>query len=563
LDENASVTSAEFDRASRHVLTVGNNQIRLWDAHNGTSVLKIIVTNTIRAAACFLADTNQMAVASGRSILIYSTVSGKVLREFHRATASSGGFQTLALSPDGRYLAAGAGDQSLHIFNLQTGMPLSAPLWQAGTPVVPEFSPDSQYVITSSPAPSPKVWEVGKPQPFLPVLEHEQREIGAQFSSDGQWIATSSMGGYARLWDFASGELVEKFFHGDMAPVACFNPRTGELLTGGADGRACLWKPQSCEFSLAQIASLAEVLFCQKLDSQGSILPVPAEEADALFHPLQRVLPGAFRTTLAQKVYWHERMADLAYKSNLWTAVVFHLSRAFELNPSLVESPTGDQLLIHHGEALAEQGRFTEAEADFRRATELDPGNMRSWEDWGCTALAQSKTNVYADVCRKAFRQFKHHQFTPAAEGAFGSADMRGAVANLSSHPGLDDYTFLRADIEAFCQEFQRPISPDTVTIRGKLRYRVGALDQAIADFQQGDQGDPETFFFLAMALHRLGKTKEALEKYQRGLSMLEQTEKTAAAWDARVLNRLEQREAQSVLRVAAPNPGPAGASLP
>ncbi|MGH7971660.1 MAG: tetratricopeptide repeat protein, partial [Limisphaerales bacterium] len=272
---------------------------------------------------------------------------------------------------------------------------------------------------------------------------------------------------------------------------------------------------------------------------------------------LQRALPEAFRTTPAQRAYWHEQMARVASASKLWQAVVFHVTRCLQLQPSLPESPTGDQLLTLRGDALAQLGRFGEAESDFQRAAQIDPWNLSSWLLWGSAALAQDRTNAYSEICEKAFAHFTDSTNTDSTTLQLE----RAVVAGYASYPGLPDYSLPLRFIDELLQAHKDSPGIQGLTIRGKLQYRVGAPQKAIEDLERADQDDPETFFFLAMALHQLGNRDKAVEQFEHGVQLIEKIEKSDGLdWYARIQNEVERKEAAAVLGIPA-SPSPAASS--
>jgi tetratricopeptide (TPR) repeat protein len=428
-----------------------------------------------------------------------------------------------------------------------------------GRPVEASFSGDGRLIVThgfASYGPSAiKVWKVGETRPFLPVLSPgaalSRNYGGAEFSFDNRYIVALAYG-TARLWDAVSGGLIDSFSYiaGDDIVAAHFLPAAGELLTVGWNGNACVWKPQLCGYSPQQVATLAEV-FCAR-DGDNPDSPVPPDKTEAELESLQRALPEAFRTTPAQRAYWHEQMARVASATKLWQSAVFHLSRCLQLQPSLPGTPTGDQLLARRGDALAQLGRFKEAESDFQRAVQIDPWNLTSWLDWAAAALAQDRTKAYSEICAKAFAQFTDSTNIDSTTQQLEDA----VVASYASYPGLADYVLPLRFVNELLKTHNDSLGLQMRTVRGKLQYRVGAAQKAIEDLERADQNDPETFFFLAMAHHQLGNRDKAREQFEHGVQLCEKQEKSQPRnWQGRVLNDVERKEAAAVLGIPATPP--------
>ncbi|MGH7972610.1 MAG: WD40 repeat domain-containing protein, partial [Limisphaerales bacterium] len=149
LGTDVPVLSAEFDPASKRVLTVGESSVKVWNADTGWQLLSVPYTNPVPRPACFLSNTNQIALVKGASIEVLDAGSGKLIRRFIPAEEDSRfQIQGLRLSPDGQHLAASGSDQRLHIWNVGSGKPVSSPLWHGGTPVWAAFSHNGRFIIS-------------------------------------------------------------------------------------------------------------------------------------------------------------------------------------------------------------------------------------------------------------------------------------------------------------------------------------------------------------------------------------------------------------------------------
>jgi WD40 repeat protein/tetratricopeptide (TPR) repeat protein len=554
-----NVASAEFDPASKRVLTVGSGSVKVWDSDTARQLLSIPYTNQVYYGACFLLNTNQIALADGASLEVRDADTGKLIRRLVPAEADPQFYiEGIAQSPDGRYLAGSGSDQRVYIWKSDSGEPVSAPLWEGGRPVEAAFSRDGKLIVTYGLADT-KVWRVGETRPCIPSLipgaALSRDTGGAEFSFDNRYIITLA-DGTARLWDAGGGGLIDSFSYvnrvvGDNAVVAAhFLPAAGELLTVGWNQVVSVWKPEPCGYSPQQVASLAEVLCGMDVDNLD--FPVPPEKTQSELESLQRALPEAFRTTPAQRAYWHEQMANVAAAIKLWQSVIFHVSRCLQLQPSLPGTPTGDQLLRLRGEALAQLGRFKEAESDFQRAIQIDPWDLRNWVNWFSAALAQDRTNAYGEICAKAFAQFTAPTNTDSTTKQLETA----VIAWNASYPGLPDYSLPLRFVSEFLKTHS--VGLEQRTVRGKLQYRVGAVQKAIEDLEGGDQDGPETFFFLAMAHHQLGDRDQAREQFEHGVQLCEKLERSGHLdWHVRIQNEAERKEAAAVLGIPA-SPSPA-----
>jgi WD40 repeat protein len=120
----------------------------------------------------------------------------------------------LALSPDGKTLAAGCGDSSIYLWDLATGQlrePNAAP---RGRYWVARFAPDGKLLATAGEDAVIHLWETTRWTEIRSLAGSEPREDvrDLSFSADGKTLASIERGLFStepftivRLWDLATG----------------------------------------------------------------------------------------------------------------------------------------------------------------------------------------------------------------------------------------------------------------------------------------------------------------------------------------------------------------------
>ncbi len=111
-----------------------------------------------------------------------------------------GTFQTLAFSPDNRWLAAGSADGSVRILDIATGREI-ARLNHAGPVSRVAFSPDGQQIITAGPDGMVRVWRVNSDAFLRQPGSQLPADITAfSFISDGQGLLAINSDGTVSRW---------------------------------------------------------------------------------------------------------------------------------------------------------------------------------------------------------------------------------------------------------------------------------------------------------------------------------------------------------------------------
>ena len=140
-------------------------------------------------------------------------------------------FQSLALSPDGRLLAAGAGEESVRLYEVATGRLL----WVADIAVDPvAFSPDGAVLATGGRGTDIWLWDVASGRELRCLRRGAKRPpiaFGLAFSPDGRKLAAS--GAPVTVWDVQTGARL-RAFEGKAASVA-FSPDGRLLAAAGGD----------------------------------------------------------------------------------------------------------------------------------------------------------------------------------------------------------------------------------------------------------------------------------------------------------------------------------------
>jgi tRNA A-37 threonylcarbamoyl transferase component Bud32 len=160
----------------------------------------------------------------------------------------------VAYSPDGRFVATAAQENTARLWDADTGKAAGPPMPHPEAVFTVAFSPDGKTLVTGCRDGATRFWDAATGKRIGPVLRHRGPVRSAVFSSDGRLVLTSSEDGTARLWEAETGEPIgQAMAHPDELRQALFTPDQKRVLTAGLDGMARLWRVADDRASVAEM----------------------------------------------------------------------------------------------------------------------------------------------------------------------------------------------------------------------------------------------------------------------------------------------------------------------
>jgi WD40 repeat protein len=131
---------------------------------------------------------------------------------------------SLAISPDGHWLASGSADQTIRIWNLASQREERHLHGHRGAVKALAFSPNSQSLVSGGHDGTLRFWDVVAPPP--PANITNVSGVFA-FSPDGRWLVTQGGDQMARLWELPERRLAHQW---ETSPVQSWAFRTNGFL---------------------------------------------------------------------------------------------------------------------------------------------------------------------------------------------------------------------------------------------------------------------------------------------------------------------------------------------
>ena len=171
---------------------------------------------------------------------------------------------SVAYSPDGTKIISGSWDNTIKIWDANTGECLKTLEGHSNVVRSVAYSPDGRKIISGSTDKTIKIWNANRGK-YLQTLEgHSDRVYSVAYSPDGKRIISGSQDKTVKIWDANTGECLKTLAgHSYWVYSVAYSPDGTKIISGSLDGTIKIWDVntgaclQTLEGYLPQVISVA------------------------------------------------------------------------------------------------------------------------------------------------------------------------------------------------------------------------------------------------------------------------------------------------------------------
>ena len=297
-----------FSPDGRILASAGTNQVWLWDL-SARRAKPIEIADGARLA--FSPDGTTLAVTQRHAdqLILWDLAKNVEIGRLPSIANLSGGYGSLAYSPDGRFLAAaiGPGRPQIRIWNVASGNVITNLVGHTAGVFACAFADGGKLLASAGGDQTIKLWDVATWAEVRTLRGHHDMVVSLTASSDGTILATADKRAEVKLWKIKSSPKPEsvRFFSGikDTGAAArahwALSSDGRHALTAHTNGTFTVWKSSTLQplvqaaipcTNLARVAIAAPQLLAFA-DENGTLhvgspkafsaLPIPSGSATA------------------------------------------------------------------------------------------------------------------------------------------------------------------------------------------------------------------------------------------------------------------------------------------
>ncbi len=253
-----TILALAADDGAAWIASAHEMDIRIWDRDSGALLRTLAFEPAERVNALAVGDRGRLLAArSNGQVALWRMPAGELLVAWRSASSLEFMFNSVAFSPDARWLATDGPGNAITLWDLAKGR---APTRLQGikhevTRIV--FDEAGRLLAAGTQGGEIRIWEVGTWVERAVIQAHPNAVWALTFTPDGTRLASGAHDATIRLWDLvACQQTILLSGHADYVFALQFSPDGAQLASASGDGTARIWDTTPRHIRVrAQVAS--------------------------------------------------------------------------------------------------------------------------------------------------------------------------------------------------------------------------------------------------------------------------------------------------------------------
>ena len=276
--DTTSIAQALPDPSPSHPIVLSDAPVQASPPHPLTSPPTLTMRGHTSEVFCAIFSPDGKYIISGsadNTVRVWDAQTGHLALEPLKMHTSS--VDCVAFSPDSRRIASGSEDRTILVWDAVTGKVVAGP-FKGHTDYVwcISFSPNGKQIASGCCDHKIWVWDAWTGDLLIqPLTGHTGGVSCVVFSGDCERMASGSSDNTIRVWDVKSGRLVHGplIGHTSLVQFVAFSPNGQRIVSASWDGNVCVWdadtgalvsgpSKQHAEGTLAVVFEANSTYFC-------------------------------------------------------------------------------------------------------------------------------------------------------------------------------------------------------------------------------------------------------------------------------------------------------------
>ncbi|MBE9144204.1 tetratricopeptide repeat protein [Planktothrix mougeotii] len=244
-DNQNQVYTLVFNPHKNKLAIGGAKSLKIWDLNFGKGEAFQLPNDNAIIRSLVYDSTGEILISAGENtpITFWDEKTGE---QIGLITTQTKKINSLALSPDGKWLVSGGYDKVLRSYDYKTRTEFrTLDQEHRHTDIIRAIviSPDNQLLISGSNDNTIKIWGLNSGEFRYQLTGHTKAVTSLAITSDSQFLASGADDGTVKIWDLKHRqELATLSFPSSYVQSIAFTPDNKFLVSGGDKNAIKVWK---------------------------------------------------------------------------------------------------------------------------------------------------------------------------------------------------------------------------------------------------------------------------------------------------------------------------------